>query len=46
MVYLILDGVEVSSKEQLEALITDLPEDSKAGLRLIFDSLVQEKTTN
>lgn len=37
MVYLILDGVEVASREQLEELILNLPEESKVSLRLIFD---------
>lgn len=46
MVYLILNGIEISSKEQLEELIIDLPEESKTGLRLIFDALSQEKATN
>lgn len=38
MIYLILDGVEVTSREQLEALIADLPEESKMGLRLLFEA--------
>lgn len=39
MVYLILNGVEVTSRAQLEELILDLPEESKVGLRLIFDQV-------
>jgi hypothetical protein len=38
MVYMILDGVEITSAEQLETLIADLPEESKTSLRLIFES--------
>lgn len=38
MVYLILNGIEVTSKKQLEELIVYLPEESKASLRLIFEN--------
>jgi hypothetical protein len=41
MVYLILNGIEVTSREQLEELILDLPEESKVGLRLIFDQAAE-----
>lgn len=46
MVYMILDGVEITSAEQLETLIADLPEESKTALRLIFNALAQEKAIN
>ena len=41
MVYFILNGVEITSKTQLEELIIDLPEESKIALRLIFDERLQ-----
>lgn len=34
---LILNEVEVLTKQQLEELIVDLPEESKIALRLLFD---------
>lgn len=37
MVYFILNGVEITSKTQLEELIIDLPEESKIALRLLFE---------
>ena len=36
MVYLILNEIEVTSAEQLEQLIVDLPEESKTALRNLF----------
>ena len=40
MVYLIIDGVGITSLEQLEQIIADLPEESQIGLRLIFNEAV------
>ena len=37
MIYLILNQVEITSRDQLEAMILDLPEESKVGLRMLFD---------
>jgi len=34
---LVLNGIEVGSKEHLEELIMDLPEESKIALRLIYE---------
>lgn len=42
MVYLVLNSVEVTSKEQLEQLIVDLPEESKAALRALFDAMAAQ----
>lgn len=40
-VYMVLDGIEITSQEQLEELIIDLPEESQIALRNIFDESAQ-----
>lgn len=42
MVYLILNEIEITSAEQLEQLIVDLPEESKMGLRNLFQEAVNK----
>lgn len=39
-VYLTINGSEVNSREALEGMIADLPEESKAALRGLFDEAV------
>jgi hypothetical protein len=36
---MIIDGIQIQSKEHLEEVISAMPEDSKVALRLIYDNL-------
>lgn len=44
MVYLILNGIEITTKSQLEDLIVDLPEESKMALIAVFELESQKKS--
>jgi len=35
---MVIDGIEILSKEHLEEVIKDMPEETKVHLRLIYDS--------
>jgi hypothetical protein len=43
MVYLIIDGVEITSEQQLEEVITNFSEESKISLRLIFNEALNKE---
>ena len=43
MVYLILNGIEITTKLQLEELIVNLPEESKIALITLFELESQKK---
>lgn len=42
MIYLILNAIEVTSKEQLEEPIVELPKESKIALRSLFETTANQ----